>query len=100
MVGERRSPSVKYRRDADPGAEMPGIGCNGEHGLGRRLEQKAIGGGLVLPCDSADRRRQCEYDVVVGQRQKIGLSVRQPLARGGALMWWTAPASGIESAIG
>ena len=34
MVGERRTPSVQDGQDADAGAEMPGVGGNGEHGLG------------------------------------------------------------------
>src|SRR6478672_8182673 len=79
MVSERRSPSVKDGRYADPGAQMLRIGGNGEHGLRRSLEQKAVNFGLVLPGDGAERRRQCEYDVVVGQGQKLGLSLRQPL---------------------
>ena len=49
MVGERRSPSVQHSRHADPGAEMAGVGGNGEHGLGRRLEQKVVNFRLVLP---------------------------------------------------
>ena len=96
MVGERRSPRMQHRRDADPGAQMLGIGGDGEHGLGRRLEQKAIDFRLVLPGDGADRRRQREHDVIIGQRQKLGLAVRQPLACSGSLTLWAMPvAAGV-----
>ena len=80
MMRERRSPSMKHCRDADPGAEMLGIGGNGEHGLGRRLEEKAVDFRLVLPGYGADRRGQREHHVVIGQGQKLGLAVRKPLA--------------------
>ena len=82
---------MKHRRHADPGAQMLGIGGNGEHGLGRRLEQEAVDQGLVLPGDGANRRRQREHHVVIGQRQKLGLALRQPLARGGALTLGAMP---------
>ena len=55
MVSERRAPSMKHSRDADPGAQMLGIGGNGQHRLRRRLEQKAVDFRLVLPGDGADR---------------------------------------------
>ncbi len=79
MVGERRAPSVQHRRHADPGAKVLGIGGNGEHGLGRRLEQKAVDQGLVLPGDGADRRGQREHHVIIGQGQKLGLAFCEPL---------------------
>ena len=96
MMGERRSPGMQHSRDGDPGAEMLGIGGNGEHGLGRRLEQKAINFRLVLPCDGADRRGQREHHMVIGQRQKLGLAIGKPLAGGGALTLRAVPiAAGV-----
>jgi hypothetical protein len=34
MVVERRAPGVEDGQEADASAEMLGIGCDGEHGLG------------------------------------------------------------------
>ena len=85
MMGQGRAPSVQHRGDADPGAKMLGIGGNGEHGLGRRLEQKAVDFRLVLLGDGADRGRQREHHMVVGYRQKLGLAFGKPLARRRAL---------------
>ena len=96
MVGERRSPGVQHRRHADPGAQMLGIGGDGEHGLGGRLEQKAVNHGLVLPGDVADRRGQREHHVVIGERQKLGLALGQPLPRRRALALRAMPiAAGV-----
>ena len=39
MVGQRRSPGVQDGGHADAGAQMPGIGGDGQQGLGGRLEQ-------------------------------------------------------------
>jgi hypothetical protein len=33
---------VEYGGDADPGAQVLGIGCDGERGLGRRFEQEIV----------------------------------------------------------
>ena len=55
MMGEGRSPGVEHGGDADPGAEMLGIGRDGDHGLGRRLEQEIVDDGLVLVGDIGDR---------------------------------------------
>jgi hypothetical protein len=34
VVGHCRAPAVEDGQEADTSAEMLGIGCNGEHGLG------------------------------------------------------------------
>ena len=39
-------------------AEMLGVGCNGDQGLGRDLEQQAIDDRLVVIGDVGDRSRQ------------------------------------------
>ena len=54
-------------------------------GLGRRPEQEVVDGGLVLERDRADRSRQGEDDVIVGNRQKLRFAVFEPLPRRGAL---------------
>ena len=48
VLGHRRAPGVQHRRDADAGAEMPGVGRDGEHRLRRSLEQQIVDHGLVL----------------------------------------------------
>ena len=55
VVGQRRAPGVQHRGDADPRAEMLGIGRDGDERLGRGLEQDAVDDGLVLVGDVADR---------------------------------------------
>ena len=42
MMGERRTPAMENRGDADAGAEMPGIGGDGDQGLGRCLKQDIV----------------------------------------------------------
>ncbi len=42
MVRHRRAPGVEHGGDADPGAEMLGIGGDGEQRLGRRAEQQVV----------------------------------------------------------
>ena len=56
--------------------------------LGGGPEQEVVDGGLVLERDRADRRRQGEDDVVIGDRQEFGLALGQPLPRRRALALW------------
>ena len=96
MVGERGAPAVQDREDTDAGAEVFGIGRDGEHGLGRSLEQDAVDCGLVLVGDIGDLSRQREHDVEVGHRQELSLALGQPLARGRSLALRTVPiATGV-----
>ena len=85
MVGERRSPCVQHGSHADPRAQMFGIGGDRDHRLGGGLEQKVVNHGLVLIGDVADRRRQGEDHMVIGDRQQLGLAFGQPSPRGRAL---------------
>jgi len=57
MVGERRAPGVEDGEDADAGAEVFGIGRDGDHSLGRGLEQDVVDHGLVLVGDVGDLSR-------------------------------------------
>ena len=67
--------------DADPGAEMLGVGGNRQHGLGRRLEQQIVDHGLVLVGDGADLGGQREDDVEIGDRKQLGLALLHPGVR-------------------
>ena len=66
-------------------AERLGIGGDDDQRLGGRSEQQVVEGGLVVERDGADRRREGEDDVIVRDRQELGLALRQPLARRRAL---------------
>jgi len=79
-MGHGRAPAVQYRSDADAGAEVLRVSRDGEHRLRRGLEQQIVDHGLVLVGDVANRRRQCEDDVEVGNREQFGLARRHPLA--------------------
>ena len=69
MLVERRAPGVEDGEHTDAGAEMLGIGRDGDHGLGRGLEQDIVDRGLVLVGDVGDFGRQREHDVEVRHRQ-------------------------------
>src|SRR5271170_5177713 len=80
MMGHCRAPAVQYRRDADAGSKVLRIGRDGEHRLRRGLEQQIVDHGLVLVGNVANRRRQREDDMEVGNREQFGLACRHPLA--------------------
>ena len=63
MLGHRRAPGVEDGEQPDAGAEVLGIGCDGDQGLGRGLEQQVVDRGLVLVGDVGDPSRQGEYYV-------------------------------------
>jgi hypothetical protein len=85
MVRHCRAPGVQHRGDADAGAEVLGVGRDGDHGLGRGCEQDVVDRGLVLIGDVGDGRRQREHHMEVPNRQQVGLALGEPLLSGGAL---------------
>ena len=85
MVGHRRAPAVEHGGEADAGAEVPGIGGDGEQRLGRRAEQQIVDHRLVLIGDRGDLGRQGEDHVEVADRQQIGLAGGEPVLRRRAL---------------
>ena len=85
MVGERRAPGVQYGGQADARAEMLRVGGDRGQRLRGGPEEEVVDGRLVLERDRADRRRQGEDDVIVGNRQELRLAVFEPLPRGGRL---------------
>jgi hypothetical protein len=70
---------MEDRGDADAGAEVLGVGRDGDQSLGRSLEQQIINDSLVLVGDVGDGRRQCEHDMIIRHRQQVGLARRQPV---------------------
>jgi hypothetical protein len=76
MMGQRRTPGMENRGDADASAEVLGLGGDRGQGLGRGLEQQVVDHGLVLVGDIGDGRRQCEHDVIV--RHRLGPRQSRP----------------------
>ena len=68
MMGHGRAPGVKHGCQAEPSAEVFGIGADGEQGVGGGLEQKVVDERLVVIGDVGDRGREGEHDVEVGDR--------------------------------
>src|SRR3546814_11875259 len=97
MMGEGGSPGVKNGGDADPGAEVPGISGDGQHRIGRRLEQEVIDQRLVGEGDRGDFGRQGKHDVEIADREQVGLAGLEPGARRGALALEYGKASCRES---
>jgi hypothetical protein len=82
------SAPMEHGGDTDPGAEVLGIGGDGERGLGSGLEQDVVDHGLVLPGNVSDGDWQREDEVEVPDLEEIGLAFGQPLARRRALAFW------------
>jgi hypothetical protein len=101
MMGHRRSPRVQHGGQPDARAEMPGVGRDGEERLRRRPEQQVVDGGLVREGDGRDGSRDREDEMVVGDRQEIGLAVGEPVPGGVALALGAVPvAAGIVGDAG
>jgi hypothetical protein len=84
-VGQRRAPGVQYSGQADARAQMLRVGGDRGQRLRGGPEQEVVDGRLVLERDGADRSRQGEDDVIVGNRQELRLAVFEPSPRGGRL---------------
>ena len=85
MMSERRSPGVEHGGKPDAGAEVLGVGRDGDQGLGGGFEQQVIDDCLVLIGDVGDRSRQGEDDMEIGHGQEFGRAVGQPLLGSGGL---------------
>lgn len=91
MVGHCRPPGMQHGGDANARAEVLRIGRDGQHRLGRRLEQQIIDQRLVVERDVGDLGGQREHDMEVPDRQQIGLALRQPGTCGRTLATRTMP---------
>jgi hypothetical protein len=76
---------MEDQRHADFSAKMLRIGGDRTQGLRADGEQEIVDHRLVRVGDPCDRRRQGEHHVVVLDRQQVGLSRLQPIARGASL---------------
>src|SRR5438552_17546014 len=96
MVRQRRAPSMQDQGHANLRAEMLRVGGDGAQRLRGELEQQVIDHRLVVVGDGADRRRQGEHQVVIVQRQEVGLPGLEPTARGTCLALRAMPvAAGV-----
>ena len=96
MVAEGLAPAVQHRDEADPGAEMLGIGGDDAQRLGGCPEQDAVDDLLVLEGYGRNLGRQREDHVEIGHRQQVARARGQPVARDRALAFWAMPvAAGI-----
>jgi len=55
MVGQCRSPGMQHGGEPDAGAEMRGVGGDGDQGFGGDFEQEVMNDRLVLIGDVGDR---------------------------------------------
>jgi hypothetical protein len=76
---------MEHGGEADARAQMLRVGGDGGQRLRGGPEQKVVDGSLVLERDGADRRRQGEDDMIVGNRQQLRLAVFEPSPRRGGL---------------
>ena len=79
VVGERRAPGVEHPGEANAGAEMLGVGGDGDQGLGGDLEQDAVDLGLIVVGDVGDLGRHGEHHVAIWHRQELGLTRGEPI---------------------
>ena len=78
MVGHGLTPTVQYRDRADLGTQMPRVGGDITHRLGRGAEQNGVDDALVLERDLRRRGRQGEDDMEIRHRQQFGLPRFEP----------------------
>ncbi len=96
VVRQRRAPGVQYEGRADARAQVLGVGGDGQENFSGDIEQQGIHRGLVLVRDLRDGRGQREDDVVIIDREQIGLARLQPALRGAALALGAMPvAAGV-----
>lgn len=79
------SPGVKYGEEADIGPQVFGIGCDRLQSFGGGLEENTVDDFLILISDRGDLFRYGEDHMIVGDLQKLGLPVLDPLRAGQTL---------------
>ena len=67
---------MQHCGEAGTGAEVVRVGCDGEHGPRRRLEQVVVDERLTVERDGGDLGRHREDDVEVPAQQQVGLPHR------------------------
>src|ERR1700758_3311804 len=82
---------MQHGSETYAGAEVLGVGRDGDQGLGGDLEQQIIDDRVVLIGNVGDRSRQGEDEVEIRHGQEFGLAVGQPLLGSGGLALWAVP---------
>ena len=72
------SPTMEYRKEADFGPQMFGIGSDGGQGLGHGLKQNAVDDLFVLVSDGSDLFGDGEDDMKIVCRENFGGSFFNP----------------------
>src|SRR5580704_2380923 len=91
------SPGVQHGEETDLGPQMLGIGRNRLQSFCRGLEKDAIDYLLILVSDRGDLCRHGKDHMKIGDCQKFGLPVLDPLCPGQALaLWAVSIAAAIE----
>jgi hypothetical protein len=76
---------------------MPGVGGDGEESFGSSLKQDGVNPSRVLKRQAADLLWKREYDVEIGNGQKLRLPFSEPLGAGrGLTLGATAIATRVE----
>src|ERR1700761_3868713 len=84
------SPGMKHSEEANFRTEMLWVGSNRAQGLGGRLKQDIVEGGLVLKGNCSDLLWHGKNEVEVLGVEQFGLTVFQPLGTSQRLAFWTA----------
>src|SRR5580658_4070381 len=79
------TPGVQHGEKADRGAEVSGIGGDGEQSFRSGLKQNGVNLSLVLKRQAADLLRKSEHDVEVRNGQELRLLLGEPLGAGRGL---------------
>ena len=96
MMDHGRAPGLQHQGGTDARTQVFGVRGNRTQCLGRALEQEVVDHRLVVKGDVADRCWQGKDDVVVLDRQEVGLAGLQPAPGGGGLTLRTmAVAAGV-----
>jgi hypothetical protein len=73
------TPGVQHGKESDGGAEMFGVGGDGEESFGSSLKQDGIDLSWVLKRQAADLLRKSEHDMEIGDGQELSLALGEPL---------------------
>ena len=91
MMRQGLAPGMENGDHPGLGTEMLRVGADETDRLGCRLEQDVVDHRLVLQRDGGHGRRHGENDMEIGERQQIGLAIREPLGARECLALWTVP---------
>ena len=100
MIHQCLGPGMQDSQDSDFRAEMFGICCQGEEGLGGSTEEEGITTSLVRAKEVVEFTRDGKDHVEVWDGQQIGLSAVQPAFGGKELAGGTVSvAAGVEDVV-